>query len=96
MDCIYWLELLLETPLALFVFYLFYTRHPSRYVVESYLHGLHFGGYVGYYVPDMVLGEYTHVVISNLDRTIAFAWVVIPHCLVYDCYKREAIKSKID
>lgn len=94
MDVIYWFELLIETPLALFVFYLFLKRRPSRYVVESYLHGLHVGGYVGYYIPDMVVGHTTHPLISNLDRCIAFTWVVIPHFLVWDCYRRAELTKK--
>jgi hypothetical protein len=89
MDCIYWFELLVETPLALVVFYLFLTRYKSRWIVEAWLHGMHLGGYVGYYIPDMVLHVHTHPLISNLDRTIAFTWVVIPAILTWDAVQRS-------
>jgi hypothetical protein len=91
MDIIYWFELLIEAPLAFLVFYLFLTKKPSRWVIEAWLHGMHLGGYVAYYIPDIVLGITTHPLISNLDRSIAFCWVVIPAYLTYDTVMKGRI-----
>ena len=56
-------------------------RDPARYVVESFTSGMHFGGLVAYYIPDLVLGESTSF-ITNLDRCIACAWIVVPFGLL--------------
>lgn len=99
MDCVYWFEFLVEAPLALLVFYLFMTKAPSRWIVEGWLHGMHIGGWVGYYPPDIVLGEATHPLISNLDRCIALCWVVIPTYLTYTAARLvedEAHRIKVE
>eukprot|EP00756_Hemistasia_phaeocysticola_P023842 Hpha_TRINITY_DN15915_c5_g6::TRINITY_DN15915_c5_g6_i1::g.73269::m.73269 len=81
MDVIYWLEIL-EVVIALYVLYLFWNRRPHRYVVESWLHGMHLGGYMAYYLPGIYLGHYTSF-ITNLDRCIALCWVFFPIALVH-------------
>jgi hypothetical protein len=81
MDCVYWLELLVQVPLALLIIHLYRRRDPARYVVESFTSGMHFGGLVAYYIPDLVLGESTSF-ITNLDRCIACAWIVVPFGLL--------------
>jgi len=87
-DAIYWFELLVETPFALWVFYLYVTQSRLRYTVEAFLHGMHFGGFFAYYIPDIILGHTPHVLISNIDRAIACAWVIVPFLLLARTIKK--------
>lgn len=82
-DVIYWFELVVEIPLGIVVLYLYLTRNSTRYVVEAFLHGMHLTGAFAYYVPGLILGETTHVVLSNIDRAIASLWVIVPVMLLW-------------
>lgn len=87
MDVIYWFELLIEVPLGLWCLQLYFTRSPRRYVVEIFTCGMHVGGCIAYYVPDLVLGwldrhESTSV-ITWLDRAIATLWLIVPCIMLH-------------
>jgi len=74
-DTIYWFELLVETPLALLVTWLYLQQARSRPIVEAFLNGLYIAGAVAYYMPNIILGHSPHILISNLDRAIASLWI---------------------
>jgi hypothetical protein len=74
-DTIYWFELLVETPLALFVTMLYLKQSKTRPIVEAFLNGMYIAGAVAYYIPNIILGHSPHILISNLDRMIASLWI---------------------
>jgi hypothetical protein len=74
-DTIYWFELLVETPLALLVTVLYLKQSKTRPIVEAFLNGLYIAGAVAYYMPNIILGHSTHILMSNLDRMIASLWI---------------------
>ncbi|MDH3728084.1 MAG: hypothetical protein OER77_11190 [Myxococcales bacterium] len=74
-DTIYWFELLVEAPLALLVYVLYLRQAKTRPVVEAFLNGLYIAGAVAYYMPNIILGHSPHILVSNLDRVIASAWI---------------------
>ena len=76
-DTIYWLEVFVEAPLALYVTALYLRQAKVRPVVESFLNGLYIAGTVAYYLPNIILGHSPHVLMSNLDRLIASVWIVV-------------------
>jgi hypothetical protein len=81
LDVVYGFELFVQAPLAALTFALYVTRSPARPTVESFLCGLHVVGTIAYYVPDIVLGRTTHVLLTNLDRALASLWIWIPCAL---------------
>eukprot|EP01062_Namystynia_karyoxenos_P017509 TRINITY_DN16442_c0_g1_i1.p2 TRINITY_DN16442_c0_g1~~TRINITY_DN16442_c0_g1_i1.p2 ORF type:complete len:263 (+),score=98.89 TRINITY_DN16442_c0_g1_i1:82-789(+) len=87
MDVIYWFELLIEVPLAVWLLQLYFQQSPRRHAVEMLLCGMHLAGLVAYYIPDLVLGEYTSV-ITWLDRLIACCWIGVPAALFARALRR--------
>ena len=76
-DVIYWFEMFVEAPLALFVTALYLRQAKIRPVVESFLNGLYVAGTVAYYMPNILLGHSPHLLMSNLDRLIASVWIAM-------------------
>jgi hypothetical protein len=81
LDVVYWFELLVQMPLAALTFWLYAIRSPLRPGVECFVCGLHVTGTVAYYVPDVILGDTTHVVLTNMDRAMASLWIWVPAAL---------------
>jgi hypothetical protein len=92
---VYWLELFIQVPLCLVVIWLYAKRSPARPVVEAFLCALHFAGTWAYYLPSIIMGETNNVIISNIDRTVATAWVIVPGLLAWRAMKQvvEATKA---
>jgi hypothetical protein len=74
-DAIYWFEVFVEAPLALFVGILYLRQAKIRPIVETFLNGLYVAGTVAYYMPNIILGHNPHILMSNLDRLIASVWI---------------------
>jgi len=83
LDAVYWFELFVQLPLCVLTYFLYLRRSPLRPVVESFLCGLHLTGTVAYYLPNVLMGETTNPVLSNIDRTIASVWIVVPAWLAF-------------
>merc|ERR1712139_627377 len=81
MDVIYWFELVVQVPLAAWILALYFARSEQRHVLEVFVCGMHVGGLVAYYIPDLVLGEHTSI-ITWLDRCIACCWIAVPTMLL--------------
>ena len=81
LDAVYWLELFVQLPLCVAVYFLYLRRSTIRPIVEVFLCALHLAGTVAYYLPNLLLGESTHPVLSNLDRAIASLWIIVPIAL---------------
>jgi hypothetical protein len=81
LDSVYWLELLVQVPLCLWVLALYARRSAARPVVETFLCSLHFAGTWAYYVPYLLMGETSNPIVSNIDRTVALAWIIVPIAL---------------
>jgi hypothetical protein len=81
LDVVYWFELFVQAPLAALTFWLYATRSRARPAVECFLCGLHVVGTVAYYVPDIVLGQTTHPLLTNMDRALASLWIWVPSAL---------------
>ena len=75
MDVVYCTEIV-SLPLLLWTISLYFKRDPSRYVLDAFISGGQIAGAIAYYVPDLILGEHTSV-ITNVDRCIAFSWIVM-------------------
>ena len=88
LDVVYWLELFIQVPLCLVVIALYAKRSPARPVVEAFLCALHFAGTWAYYLPSIIMGETNNVIISNVDRTVATAWVIVPGLLAWRAMKQ--------
>ncbi|GMH96989.1 hypothetical protein TrST_g3459 [Triparma strigata] len=54
LDSVYWAETTVHVPLSWLAFYMYGTRHPSRYLVEAFLGGVQFVGCFGYYGPEVL------------------------------------------
>ncbi|MEM7434781.1 MAG: hypothetical protein AAF436_06480 [Myxococcota bacterium] len=76
-DTIYWFELFVEAPLALWVTSLYLRKATIRPIAESFLNGMYIAGTVAYYMPNILLDHSPHVVMSNLDRLIASIWILV-------------------
>lgn len=81
LDAVYWFELFVQFPLCVYTFFLYLHRSPIRPAVEAFLCGLHLTGTVAYYLPNLLMGETTHPIMSNLDRAIASLWIIVPALL---------------
>lgn len=88
LDVVYWLELFIQVPLCLVVIALYAKRSPARPVVEAFLCALHFAGTWAYYLPSIIMGETNNVIISNIDRTVATVWVIVPGLLAWRAMKQ--------
>ena len=88
LDTVYWLELFIQVPLCIIVIALYAKRSPARPVVEAVLCALHFAGTWAYYVPYLLMGETNNPIISNIDRTVALAWVIVPALLAWRAMKQ--------
>lgn len=88
LDTVYWLELFIQVPLCLVVIWLYAKRSPARPVVETFLCALHFAGTWAYYLPSILMGETNNPIVSNLDRTIATAWIIVPAALSWRAMKQ--------
>lgn len=78
LDMVYWFELFVQMPLCYLTYWLYLKRSSARPAVEVFLCGLHLTGTVAYYLPALLMGETTHPVFSNLDRSIATLWIIVP------------------
>jgi hypothetical protein len=81
LDVVYWFELFVQMPLAALTFWLYAIRSRLRPGVECFLCGLHVTGTVAYYVPDVLLGQTTHPLLTNMDRVMASLWIWVPAAL---------------
>jgi hypothetical protein len=76
-DTIYWFEVFVEAPFALWVTSLYLRQAKIRPVAEAFLNGMYIAGTVAYYMPNIILGHSPHILMSNLDRLIASVWIVV-------------------
>ena len=90
LDSVYWLELLIQLPLCLWVLRLYANRSAFRPSVEIFLCSLHFAGTWAYYVPYLLMGETSNPIVSNMDRTIALTWIIVPIVLSVRAAKQIA------
>ncbi|CAK0870172.1 unnamed protein product, partial [Prorocentrum cordatum] len=81
LDSAYLLELVIEAPLALLVLFLFWRRHPGRFLLEVCAASVQLAGTVMYYAPAVAKGE-THCWLSWADRSCGSVWIVFPTLLV--------------
>ncbi|MCA9535640.1 MAG: hypothetical protein KC593_18265 [Myxococcales bacterium] len=88
LDTVYWLELFIQLPMCVAVVVLYAKRSPARPVVEAFLCALHFAGTWAYYLPYMLMGETSNPIVSNIDRTVALAWVIVPALLAWRAMKQ--------
>mmetsp|Transcript_35051 Transcript_35051/g.81363 ORF Transcript_35051/g.81363 Transcript_35051/m.81363 type:complete len:249 (+) Transcript_35051:47-793(+) len=82
LDCTYFLEAVLEVPLAGWVLWLYTKRDPARKTVEAIAAAVQFAGTVVYYAP-AVLGEPVTCWLSWVDRLCGSVWIVFPALLVW-------------
>ena len=94
LDVVYWFELFVQMPLAWLTFGLYVTRSPARPAVESFLCGLHITGTVAYYVPDLILGQTTHPLLTNADRAMASLWIWVPAALAIRAARAQRGRSR--
>jgi hypothetical protein len=81
LDAVYWLELLVELPLCILVYRLSLARSLWAHLVEIALCALHFAGTLAFYVPNLLMGEVSNPIVSNLDRAIGSVWIIVPTLL---------------
>ena len=81
LDSVYWFELLVELPLCVLVYKLSLKRSLWAHPVEILLCGFHFAGTVAFYIPNLLMGEVSNTVVSNIDRAVGSLWVIIPTLL---------------
>jgi len=81
LDGCYALELILEAPFALWVFWLFIRRHPSRHIAEVLAASVQLAGTVVYYAPGLVKWEVA-CYLSWMDRACGFVWILFPAMLI--------------
>ena len=87
LDAIYWFELLVEMPLCVLVFKLSLKRSVWAHPVEILLCGFHFAGTVAFYVPNLLMGEVSNPVLSNVDRVVGSIWIIVPTILAVRAMK---------
>ena len=78
LDMVYWLEVCIQVPLCIAVYFMYLKRSPHRPATEIFLCALHLAGTIAYYLPPLLMGETSHPIMSNLDRSIASLWIIIP------------------
>ena len=93
-DAVYYLEILVQTPLCILTYLLYLRRSAIRPVVEASLCALHFAGTVAFYIPNLLAGETTHPILSNLDRCIGMLWIIIPIVLTVRAARQVAAAAQ--
>lgn len=78
LDAVYFLEILVEVPLAIWVLYLYLTRNPARQRVETFALAVQLAGAVAYYAPGIIRGEPAACWMTYLDRACGAIWVIYP------------------
>merc|ERR1712159_295594 len=78
LDTTYFLELTVEVPFAILVLLLYLTRHPGRYVVETFAVAVQMAGTVIYYTPPLIRREATASWVCYLDRAFGSVWIMFP------------------
>lgn len=81
LDMVYWFEMFVQLPFCVLVYFLYLKKSRIRPPVETFLCALHLTGTVAYYLPNLLMGESSHPIMSNLDRGIALLWIFVPLAL---------------
>lgn len=81
LDSGYALEILVEVPMAAWVFYLYATRDKGRHIAEVFAASVQMAGTVTYYAPGIAKGEHA-CWLSWADRSCGFMWILFPLILL--------------
>jgi hypothetical protein len=78
LDAVYFLELTVEVPLAVFVILLYVYQHPGRYLAENFALGIQLAGTYVYTIPGLIVPETAPSWLRSCEHTSRAIWILFP------------------